>query len=133
MAKLDFFVRYPDFFAEVQGERAEGTPIESAMVRHHYGPWDKRYYHVLGFLEARGLINITRVRNSINLSLTKPGKEAASKLQQDPAFSDLLSHMREVFEALGSRNGTQLKNLIYQTFKDDVSDQPLGHLIGGQR
>jgi hypothetical protein len=53
MAKLDFFARYPDFF---EVARAASTPtgsdtgirtdeadlaVESAMVRHHYGPWDK--------------------------------------------------------------------------------------------
>ena len=57
MAKLDFFVRYPDFFEAARvasgSVNATNTPnqaesddaVESAMVRHHYGPWDKRYYH----------------------------------------------------------------------------------------
>ncbi len=61
MAKLDFFVRYPQFFAEVcrKLDVPSDTPaggIESAMVRFHYGPWDQRYYHILGYLEARGLL-----------------------------------------------------------------------------
>lgn len=55
LAKLDFFVRYPDFFEVASKTPASGNTykhtIESAMVRHHYGPWDKRYYHVLSVLE----------------------------------------------------------------------------------
>src|SRR5687767_8626239 len=52
LAKLDFFVRYPDFFRRASEElshKRKGlqTTVESAMIRHHYGPWDKRYYHVL--------------------------------------------------------------------------------------
>jgi len=39
MAKLDFFVRYPDFFAVAKSESTQDTKdkdsVESAMVRHH--------------------------------------------------------------------------------------------------
>src|SRR5215510_79470 len=63
MAKLDFFSRYPDFFeaarSEVPSEEDQASDahqgddrVESAMIRHRYGPWDKRYYHVLAYLEA---------------------------------------------------------------------------------
>ena len=55
MAKLDFFVRYPDFFARAC--RTEGFQcdnlyrvIESSMIRFHYGPWDQRYYHILAYI-----------------------------------------------------------------------------------
>jgi len=54
MAKLDFFVRYPNFFERVakyfdKEASAMSDQTESLMVRHHYGPWDKRYYQVLGW------------------------------------------------------------------------------------
>ena len=47
MAKLDFFVRYPEFFEEVTAHLGLKSPTtmstrESGMVRFHYGPWDKR-------------------------------------------------------------------------------------------
>ena len=65
LAKLDFFARYPDFFEAVRSPSAsESVPkthaVESAMIRHHYGPWDKRYYHVLASLEAKGVVIITK-------------------------------------------------------------------------
>src|SRR5262245_4758061 len=64
LAKLDFFARYPDFFdaarlamADQDGNRSDqagaSDAVESAMVRHHYGPWDKRYYQVLAHLEGK--------------------------------------------------------------------------------
>lgn len=133
MAKLDFFVRYPDFFAAVRGEETRGSPIEAAMVRHHYGPWDKRYYHVLAFLEARGLIKVERPGKSVHLSLTKNGKVAAKRLADNPAFEDLVDHMGAVAAAFGGSTGSELKTLIYKTFGEDVSDRPLGHIIGGGR
>lgn len=48
MAKLDFFVRYPQFFERLRAHIHNTAPVvsrsvESSMVRHHYGPWDKRY------------------------------------------------------------------------------------------
>lgn len=100
------------------------------MVRHHYGPWDKRYYHVLAFLEARDLIKVTRMGKAIHLSLTKSGKIAAKTLEQADAFADLVAHMRVVADTFSGRTGSELKNLIYATFGEDVSERPLGHIIG---
>ncbi len=34
------------------------------MIRHHYGPWDKRYYHILAYLESKQLIQIVKHKNS---------------------------------------------------------------------
>ena len=132
MAKLDFFVRYPDFFKVVRGQDVEGAPIEAAMVRHHYGPWDKRYYHVLAFLEARGLIAVSKQGKSVHLALTKAGKKLADRLLEEPSFTPLVAHMRQVAEAFGKQTGNELKALIYRTFGKDVSDRPLGHIIGGE-
>src|SRR3984957_7652819 len=77
MAKLDFFGRYPDFFGVAKNTSppvAEGNDtVESAMVRHHYGPWDKRYYHVLSVLEAKGLIVVVKEGNSYRITLTDLG------------------------------------------------------------
>ena len=67
MAKLDFFVRYPEFFDEVcayLGHPISGVAItrESGMVRFHYGPWDNRYYQVLAYLEGVGLLVSPRTK-----------------------------------------------------------------------
>lgn len=136
MAKLDFFVRYPDFFFSLVGNTVQRTgpsTIEAAMVRHHYGPWDKRYYHVLGFLEARGLITISKSgkgRGAFRIALTKDGKAKAKELSASAAFVALFQFMQVVAEQLGSRTGNELKNLVYSKFRDEVANRPLGHVIG---
>lgn len=134
MAKLDFFVRYPDFFDVVRHGRDQRQPrrgqaVEAAMVRHHYGPWDKRYYHVLAFLEARGLITVKKSAKSYRVALTRPGKVAAGRLAHAPAFAALHRTMQEVDESLGDKNGNELKNLIYATFRDEVGRRPMGSMI----
>lgn len=139
LAKLDFFVRYPDFFEAARdfanpdkpAPPAEGQQgaVESAMVRHHYGPWDKRYYHVLAHLEAKGLITVSKERNTYRIVLTDLGRDRASTLKDRPSFASLAARMREVKEAFGAKNGTYLKNLIYQLFETEVGQRPLGEII----
>jgi hypothetical protein len=136
MAKLDFFVRYPDFFRAVQSRgkspREEGA-VEAAMIRHHYGPWDKRYYHLLAYLEARQLISVRLTGRAYRIALTPLGKTIAKKLVGNDAFADLLKHMRDVNEKFGRKNGNELKNLIYETFGEEVAEKELGTVISGVR
>lgn len=136
MAKLDFFVRYPDFFKAVESRgksRREESAVEAAMIRHHYGPWDKRYYHLLGYLESRQLISVKLTGRTYRIALTPLGKTTAKELIGNDAFSDLLKHMREVNEQFGKKSGNELKNLIYETFGEEVAQQELGAVISGVR
>lgn len=140
MAKLDFFARYPDFF-EVAVAKLPGMPgeasvnedtegaVESSMVRHHYGPWDKRYYHVLAHLEAKGMITITKIKNSYRLSLTGLGKQRAKALASAPAFSELVQRMIKIKKAFGGKSGEFLKNHIYKVFEKEVGRRPMGKVI----
>jgi hypothetical protein len=133
LAKLDFFVRYPDFFSAVAKkapQRVGDNPVETAMVRHHYGPWDKRYYHVLAYLESRSLISVKKSGKSYKISLTKTGKTAANSLKQSSAFGALVAQMRDVAETLGGKTGNELKNLIYTSFSEEVAKRPMGAIIG---
>lgn len=141
MAKLDFFVRYPDFFeaaraatapaaanpASVSSDRDDA--VESAMVRHHYGPWDKRYYHVLAYLEARRLITVSKEGNSFRIMLSDLGRERAKALVARASFAPLVERMRQVKKTFGSKNGTFLKNLIYRLFDQEVGKRPMGETI----
>src|SRR6266487_3413996 len=65
LAKLDFLLRYPEFFRRALAARGRPIPdapepeennIERRMVRYRYGPWDPAYFALLGSLLARGLI-----------------------------------------------------------------------------
>lgn len=136
LAKLDFFVRYPAFFDRVAkpsvnvSQQEEGVPsVESTMVRHHYGPWDKRYYQVLAFLESRGLINVSKRGSAFEFLLTEKGKEKASALSDEDSFGQLVLQMRAVKKALGRKSGTQLKNLVYEAFDAEVKQRKLGDVI----
>lgn len=138
MAKLDFFVRYPDFFsaAVAEGLRRKAVrtdAVEAAMVRHHYGPWDKRYYHILAYLESRRLIKIVMTGKTRRIALTALGKTAVNKLLGNDAFGDVVTHMRSVNAALGRKTGNELKTMIYDLFGEEVADQPLGQVISGVR
>jgi len=134
MAKLDFFVRYPQFFATVckalnkQCNEAPDT-IESAMVRYHYGPWDKRYYQSLGYLEGRSLIRVSHNGTSFELLLTETGKEIADVLGTDPSFGSLCDHMRRVKKVVGKYSGSRLKTMIYRIFEEEITLRKLGEEI----
>lgn len=138
MAKLDFFSRYPEFFeAAAKGQAkdaiapapAEAEAVESAMVRHHYGPWDKRYYHVLAHLEAKHLIKVVKVKKTFVISLTDLGKERAQRLVEKASFEPLVMRMREIKKVFGSKTGSSLKNMIYNMFDAEIGRRPLGEMI----
>ena len=143
LAKLDFFVRYPDFFetakaaekpstsATAQAPAKHDDAVESAMVRHHYGPWDKRYYHVLAHLEAKRLIAVSKHGNAFRVALSDLGRERAAALAARPSFRPLAERMREVKRAFGSRSGTALKDLVYRLFDAEVGRRSLGEVIRG--
>lgn len=135
MAKLDFFVRYPQFFAVACQATGKEVPppvvngIESSMVRFHYGPWDNRYYHVLAYLEARKLLAVEKVGNTFQLSLTDLGNKAAILLEREVVYMQLREQMQQVKQAFGKMKGSQLKNLIYQVFDEQIKKLSLGDVI----
>jgi len=133
MAKLDFFVRYPEFLkvaAEAEGIAVESdAPGDSRMVRYRYGPWDERYYRLLAYLESVGLLEVKEKGTSYRLSLTELGSETASLLDDDPSFSDLVSHMKVVKRVLGKKSGTRLKSMVYELFEHEVAERPIGEVI----
>jgi hypothetical protein len=134
LAKLDFFCRYPEFFkraaAAIETEvKAMIDVNESPMIRHNYGPWDQRYYQLLPYLEARGLISVTQQGTGYSFSLTSKGTTLAEGLAQELPFQKLRDHMQEVKKAFGQKNGSQLKKLIYKLFPDEVARRPRGEVI----
>jgi hypothetical protein len=133
LAKLDFFVRYPQFFEAVArrlGKEAEPktSTVESSMIRHHYGPWDKRYYHLLAYLKAKGLITVSREK-AYQFKLTDLGKSIANTLAKQPTFAQLAAQMSQVKAVLGNKAGSTLKNLVYETFDQEIAQRSLGEVI----
>ena len=138
MAKLDFFSRYPDFFLVARAAESEqgnsvtmqeSNVVESSMVRHHYGPWDKRYYHVLAHLEAKQLITVSKEKKSYQIALTPLGKERAKALAELPSFASLVDRLKQIRESFGKKTGTYLKDLIYSLFDREVGQREMGKVI----
>jgi hypothetical protein len=134
LAKLDFLIRYPEFFRKLAkhlGHLAL-TPvrtIESSMVRYHYGPWDDRYYHILSYLEGKGLLKVTKSRSTYEFGLSELGMIAAARLAESEEFRDLVQHMETVQALVGRMAGNALKELIYEVFGREVVDLKLGEPI----
>ncbi len=128
-AKLDFFVRYPQFLARVLNLESKETTVESSMTRFHYGPWDRRYYHVLSLLEGKRLISVRPEGKAIVLTLTPEGKRIADHLRAAPPFADVVEQMRVVKKHLGHKSGSALKRLIYERFDKEITRRPIGQEI----
>lgn len=134
LAKLDFFVRYPQFFNELCSQlgvsaTAKTRSVESAMVRFHYGPWDQRYYHLLAYLEGKGLLEVRRDRNAYTFELTERGKNAAGILIKKQSFAEIVAQMRAVKSVLGKKSGNTLKKLVYDVFRSEVANKSIGEVI----
>ena len=138
LAKLDFFVRYPSFFDEACEALQQAVPerggvepvVEAPMVRHHYGPWDKRYYQVLAFLEGAQLVVVDANPNgSYRFTLTDAGKTHANSLLEAQPFASVVAQMRAVKRVLGARSGDSIKKLIYRIFDSEVAKRLLGDVI----
>ena len=135
LAKLDFFVRYPAFFERAASELGEVTSqlpnrVESAMVRHHYGPWDKRYYHVLAVLEGKGLLEVKHAGpRTYVFQLTQKGIEVADSLAANAQFTELVRIITEVGRVFRNTSGSALKGFIYRAFDSEVAKRRLGETI----
>jgi hypothetical protein len=130
LAKLDFFVRYPQFLKTIT--KAPNTPllaVESPMIRFHYGPWDKRYYDLLAYLKSRGLVNVERKGRGLSITLTQEGTDVTARLSRRSSFADLIAVMKEVKRQFGHWSGTRLKNFIYDKFQDEVAQLRRGEKI----
>lgn len=134
LAKLDFFVRYPDAFNRMaqhleKNIKAATHMIEAPMVRHHYGPWDKRYYQILAFLEARNLLTVSKKGSTFLFELSPEGRTIAARLCKESAFRAQIEQMKRVKKLLGAKSGSTIKRLIYEVFKEEIADRPLGKVI----
>ena len=126
LAKLDFLVRYPSYFAralqirrpELVGATEEPEPdLESRMVRYRYGPWDPAYYAVLGRLIGKGLVRPAPFARGIGYRATDEGRAIAVTMRDEPAWrdtADRINLLRRHFDL----SGTNLKKFIYQHFPE---------------
>jgi hypothetical protein len=134
LAKLDFLLRYPalmERLADVLGyevpERVRPSPeerlaVESRMVRYKYGPWDDRYYPIVGLLLGTGLVQSVSGKGRVALTITDKGQAIARRVAEDQTWrivADRCEYLAHSFDLSGNR----LKDLIYEHLPEIV-DRP---------
>lgn len=141
LAKLDFLVRYPalaprvlDDLDETDGRLhttpdADATDVEAPMTRYKYGPWDDRYYPVIGALVGRGLLRYSKGRRgSVALVPTPAGRRLAENLTHSETWREISDRCYAIAQASGGLTGTALKDLIYRHLSD-LMDRPQRQVI----
>lgn len=93
LARLDFLLRFPAYLEAVLDERNRPLPFELratyherrapevALIRWKYGPWDHRYYPLLGRLVGQALVEARTSGGMLRLRTTDNGREAAAALE----------------------------------------------------
>jgi hypothetical protein len=93
LARLDFLLRFPVYLEAALSARdrplafdlratyTERRAPEGARIRWKYGPWDHRYYPLLGRLVGQGLISPERMRGELLLRSTQSGRDAVASLE----------------------------------------------------
>lgn len=143
LAKLDFLVRYPALASAVlaelddgdhrlhltEEERSAPTVVDDPMIRYKYGPWDDRYYPVIGALVARGLLRYAAARRgSVALAPTARGQRFAAAVQAEANWGDIADRCHAIAEATAGMTGTALKDLIYNQIPG-LMDRPQREVI----
>ena len=126
LAKLDFLLRYPEFFARALSVRcpqlaapslSPATDLESRMVRYRYGPWDPAYFALLGRLLGKGLVRPAPFSRGIGYRATEKGRAVASALRAEEPWQDTAQRV-EMLRQHFNLAGTTLKKFIYEHFPE---------------
>lgn len=133
LVKLDFLLRYPTFLDRLLPARnavwpsglepspVEEHAVESTMVRYKYGPWDDRYYPIIGVLIGKQLTERTVGRGRIALRSTPAGHEVADRLRT--SGWELVAGRCKLLKRHFDLSGSTLKEMIYKELPD-VVDRP---------
>lgn len=127
LAKLDFFLRYPNFMARALAVRRpnlkvnvapqERLNIEGRMIRYRYGPWDPSYYAILGRLVGKGLVRPVPTTQGIGYRTTSTGQSLAQSLATHEIWVDVAARaklLRRHFDL----SGNKLKEFVYEHFPE---------------
>lgn len=143
LAKLDFLLRYPALASSVldplnphdprlhlaEEDVREPTAVEAPMTRYKYGPWDDRYYTIIGALIGRGLLRYVRGRQgSVALAPTPAGKKLVAEMASHAQWSEIADRCQAIAQASTGMTGHALKDLIYQRLAD-LMDRPHRQVI----
>ncbi|SDJ08478.1 hypothetical protein SAMN05444157_1655 [Frankineae bacterium MT45] len=143
LAKLDFLVRYPALATFILDgldeqdtrlhlaaeDRLLPTDVADPMVRYKYGPWDDRYYPVVGALVSRELVRYARGRRgSVALVPTAKGRGLVGELRNDAGWQDVADRCVAIAQASTGLTGNAIKERIYERLAD-LMDRPHREVI----
>ncbi|MGV9386499.1 hypothetical protein ACWDRB_62610 [Nonomuraea sp. NPDC003707] len=129
LAKIDFLLRYPVMAERLLPAGAAGPvaptdderqAVESRMIRYKYGPWDDRYYPILGALVGKRLATFARVDGSTEITLTDAGRDLSAALERTSPWAVVAERAR-FLRAHFDLPGRDLKDLIYDQLPDVVA------------
>jgi hypothetical protein len=124
LAKLDFLLRYPavlqqllrheggEMPEDIEPTAAEQLAVESPMIRYKYGPWDNRYYRLVGQLVGLGLVEVDHGRG-LSFRSTASGSGVAASLSETPEWA-LVWRRINLLRRYFNTTGNKLKQRIYQ-------------------
>lgn len=125
LAKTDFFVRYPGYLRralelrEVHVPEPFASATEEPMIRFRYGPWDPKYFSLLGRLRSRNLIEWVPGRG-VGFRTTNKGATLAAHMRVLPELREVSTRTLLVAEHLG-QSGDWLRKFIYKHFPEVVA------------
>ncbi|WP_330236473.1 hypothetical protein [Streptomyces sp. NBC_00566] len=131
LAKLDFLLRYPSFTDRLLASRNANWPlgcepssdemqaVESRMIRYKYGPWDNRYYPLLGQLVGCGLAETVKGRGRVAIRLTESGVGLADALAHSEEWH-VYAGRSEMLSKRFNLTGNALKKMIYESLPEAV-------------
>lgn len=136
LVKLDFLLRYPQFLERLLSAEGEGWPsglepthseslaVEAPMIRYKYGPWDDRYYPIVGYLVGTGLADVRYESGTMVVALTKEGRRLARQLSDDPVWRVTAGRAGLINRLFGDLTGNAIRERIYVEFPEMI-DTPI--------
>lgn len=137
LAKLDFLLRYPQFFRRALAIQApslqqahtedDAETIETRMMRYRYGPWDPAYFALLGSLIGRGLILPVPTGTGIGYRATAQGQRLAARISSTEPWKDV-EKSAKLLKVHFDKGGNWLKEFVY-TYFPEVTGSAWGQTI----
>jgi hypothetical protein len=126
LAKLDFFVRSPESFAETVRKLKQKILVPSSpagvgdfgATDREFQGWHCRCYQILSFLNCTGAITLTRDNKGFVCELTEDGEQTARRLAQHEAYGELCKHVERVKMAFAGMDASTLQGLITRHVQD---------------
>ena len=97
-----------------QFSKAELNSIDKKMEKHITSAWDPDYYNYLGFLEARGLVEVN-CKDRFEIRITPLGEKVLSEFD-GPEFQKLVRRSNLLNKLYGHKDELAIKEVIDKNF-----------------